>query len=395
MKEKIFNRVGGALLLLLLFCGISGATMYVDFKPGGVLTAVNKEQICYYWNGDPSTAKDGGRTLSNDKLFNIDQNVVGKPTLSYPDSNYTFWSGLAPYQNSIDINIRLWNTSFNTVGGYYTDLKPFNNDPTKAPPILTFDLAYKYMKADTGIPVITQYVESTTYNYESDTTSGTVTFSSRQPENNDKMTVEISQSNWTVDGTEKGWQAGSSLTLDLASLSSGAHTLSVKHKNPWDNISSSSADVSYTVGAGGGFGGKVTITWQLTKLTGSTGINTFAIPFVTNEVSSPIIDTINNASLDANSDGTITVGELINDLNTQIGAQAVQVFGWFDSAQQKHVGLTSVIYTGGNIDTGVNGSKFTGAADAGSVLALPIIKNQPYQVTINKSGPYTLKGTVK
>ncbi|MBU0629480.1 MAG: hypothetical protein KKC80_00990 [Candidatus Margulisbacteria bacterium] len=145
----------------------------------------------------------------------------------------------------------------------------------------------------------------------------------------------------------------------------------------------------FTIPAGDGIGGPITIIYNLTKPVGKSGINTISLPFnfasgVTDEATAVIT----------------TVDSLIKSINAAYVAanpantDAVTVFGWYDETTQTHVGLTGIVYSAGNIDAS---SKYTGAANIAAITGAALDKGRSYQVTVKYDNvlTYKLTGTVK
>jgi len=141
---------------------------------------------------------------------------------------------------------------------------------------------------------------------------------------------------------------------------------------------------TWTTGAGGG--GETSQSWLFRNIT--TGINTFAIPFNTAQAIK------NNAdlSIDLDSNGTITVEELIRSINSQIDPAKATTFGWWNEAAQQHVGFTSIALNGdGTINT-TTSTAIGGTPTA--VKAMAITTGEAYQVSIDTDNrTFVLKGT--
>jgi hypothetical protein len=149
------------------------------------------------------------------------------------------------------------------------------------------------------------------------------------------------------------------------------------------------SEITYTTLSGAGALTPTTETWNL-KVSG-TGINTFAIPFIANAATTKPISYETTtvgifASLDIDGNGIHSVEDLIRAINTKAGSNIVTVFGWYDAATQKHVGLTSIAYPD------LAKSEHTGAVSAAVVLGASIVTGQPYQVTVTIEKTFKLKG---
>lgn len=186
------------------------------------------------------------------------------------------------------------------------------------------------------------------------------------------------------------YTGGPVLTLDSSKVTAGVtYAFRVGYKNQWGGPTWSDK-YTYIVAGGGGGGGPVTITWNLQKMTGGFGINTFNVPFDT--------------SLGAVQDSTgivvaqganLTIAKMIEIINKQAGGgkSVVEVFGYYDATTQKHIGLSGIVY---NPTSGAITGTAIGASDANTVLNTNINPyTTGYQVSVTEAVTVTLQGFPK
>jgi len=179
-------------------------------------------------------------------------------------------------------------------------------------------------------------------------------------------------------------QNSGTFVIDGSYLSSGdTYTITAWNRN-WFTASDAGANKatqSWTLLGGGIFGGPMTEVWTFEAPSGLAHVNTMAVPF---DFSKQIEDDT----------GTVitlsTVEDLIIAINAQTVAGNVGVFGWYDEVTQKHVGLTSIAYSGTTVDTTL--SVATGNTTA-NIVSTALEKNRPYQVTVMQAGDLELTGT--
>jgi len=155
----------------------------------------------------------------------------------------------------------------------------------------------------------------------------------------------------------------------------------------------------------GGAGGAADVTYYLSKEANSTGINTISIPFIVNDVvnSSVSLETQPNVyvPLGAETSGSYTVQDLISTINLKAGGGAtpvpvVTVFGWWDEANQQHVGFTSIPASGDLATASATGRRNptdpASAYSAADIMGMALKTDRPYQVTVVSPVTFTLKG---
>ncbi|OGC35209.1 hypothetical protein A2311_00370 [candidate division WOR-1 bacterium RIFOXYB2_FULL_48_7] len=133
-----------------------------------------------------------------------------------------------------------------------------------------------------------------------------------------------------------------------------------------------------------GTAGPSIVSWQLSAPTSKTSVNTIAIPFVTNSAQKPVTFTAPGkqpANLSAYTTGAVTVYDLLAATSQLIAPAKISSFGWYDEAEQKHVGLVAITYDQ-NGDPIPAQTVFTGAANYDSILNTKIVQNKPYQISI-------------
>jgi hypothetical protein len=190
---------------------------------------------------------------------------------------------------------------------------------------------------------------------------------------------------------------GNVFTINGSYLQGGAtYTITAWNRN-WFTIADTIANTSSETWTllGGAAAVQSTQSWTLAKST--TGINTIAIPFVTGEAARPIRNAA-DASI-GGTDGKVTVRQLIAAVNALVeGGAPVKVFGWWNEAQQKHYGITSLAYDGTEINannskaTDANGDSFKNELDVNQILDSYIVTGQPYQISVDQTVVLTLKG---
>jgi len=144
--------------------------------------------------------------------------------------------------------------------------------------------------------------------------------------------------------------------------------------------------VVFQIPPGIGGGGVATETWTFYRPSGSSGINTMAIPFSG-------LSAIEGATI-AGGWQTVdvsSVGKLIAEINRQISPARVRVFGWYDAATQKHMGLTSITgYDASGIPTS---GTFTGNTSLTNVVNATVSTGTSYQVSVDTDGvTFSLRG---
>ncbi|MFA4844093.1 MAG: hypothetical protein WC632_03990 [Candidatus Margulisiibacteriota bacterium] len=376
---------------LLLLSSSARALLEVTYNESLVI-----DRIQYYWAGDSMTAASTSRIINPDPniLFDLgNPNFQAKPASNPPSAIYVFGS---KDTNSQTTYIRIWSGTAQQDGVKYTALPSYSN-PAGTLNAVPVTIAYSFVRAVPVTTKITQYTETgTTFLDPQLPLSKKATFSSATDQIGN-MTIEIGKSDWEITknggapvqvtglpGT--GFILPDNLPGDVMSMND-KYIIKVKHYNLWGQAGPWSSTATYTVGAtGDSGGGTYSINYKFLKP--GTGINTIAIPF----------DPTAGNITDKSSTAITTVGELITSINTQMGADVVTVFGWYDEAKQQHVGLTSITsYTNHAVTGGVSYPTDT-YATYDKILVLPIQKNRAYQISVNKdvsSTPYTLKGTAK
>jgi hypothetical protein len=212
----------------------------------------------------------------------------------------------------------------------------------------------------------------------------------------ESKTVEIAQSIWNVNGTDRAALAGQDLTLSTSAtppddLTPGtSYTVIVKHRNLWwestDGTSVDSDPVTYVIGAGPtpGVGGALTVTCNFST-SASLGINQFAVPFTTTPttpiqfqgpVGTPV--SINNMQ------------QLVDAINRPVveggaGAGTVKTAGWWNKTAQVMVGWTG-------IDGTVAAQNGAPATLAGEVFGAATM-DKVYQMSVARPVSFTLTGT--
>jgi hypothetical protein len=283
---------------------------------------------------------------------------------------WQFWAGSAPVASQ-SLFIRVWDTAGRD--HFYTNLAYFTN------PASGFDRqsfgtpAYLFIKRKPAAPVITTIEDkgTTDLTVTPATLTRSVTFKSSAPVVEGK-TVEIAQSIWNVNGTDRAPSAGKDLTLSTAAgddLTAGTrYTIKVKHVNLWGEASDSysTPDLVYEVGAGPTPGGPGVTSITLNLVSTGMGINQFTLPFVpayrgTNEIR--------------------TIAQLVAQINAAPGGDVVRSVGWWDSTSQIDMGF---VVSGGSL-TPVNCTLDP------ATTALEV--NKAYQITVSGAKTVTLNST--
>jgi len=131
---------------------------------------------------------------------------------------------------------------------------------------------------------------------------------------------------------------------------------------------------------------KLVKNWAFKKVPDKGGINTFAIPFISDNADKPIKK--NDETLgDEEVQGVpqIKVRHIIKAIGTKVTS-----FGWWNELDQKHMGLVKVVFNeNGTINA--EESIATGGTVA-EILNKPYVSDRPYQVSVKEDVDFGLEG---
>ncbi|MBU1027212.1 MAG: hypothetical protein KKA31_05715 [Candidatus Margulisbacteria bacterium] len=161
------------------------------------------------------------------------------------------------------------------------------------------------------------------------------------------------------------------------------YTVKVKTHNWFGDSKAAENNVNVPAPVAGA-AGPTTETWTFVP-----GINTFAIPFVLDEPEAKPVTykAIDGAQEPLYQNNNCTVNNLLNAIYQSAEIPST-VFGWFDAADQQHIGVMAIgsgdIVTGNNPD----GDAYTFS----TLKEVEIKTGQPYQVTVPEEVTFTLTG---
>lgn len=387
LKIKSWRILGG-LLLVFFLAGSSFAAL--NLKIGS--TPITLIDSYYTRPSSPLVTTEKLKIASNISTYNsspISDPDTGKDFSVYraylSGENCFYVRNASPSAPGGTIYVRVWKANPNTKGSYYSAFSSFANGAL-ASTSGTLNAATNY-KADVPYKPLVNKFEESTVTQGGKKTSTLKVYSTQSTATDGKREVTAyAWKMWQGAGTAAALKSAKVLASKTSSvLSLGekdvktgqTYWFAVRYSNWFGGTDNWSAPVSYTVsGSGGtiivGSGGKLTKIYTLYKSAGEFGINTVTFPF----------DFTQTVSDEGSKKVALkTVADLLKLINTKAGAQVVSVFGYYDNYNQKQVGLSSITYSGTNIDT--TKSSVVGAASVKAVLAEAINPDRAYQVSLS------------